>query len=248
MTVRFRTTGAWGAGIGADLSPAQVDENFYTLALQIAAFTAPTGVGVASITVTGNQMTIHLTNATTQGPFTLPTAAFHDTGEWVGGHTYLEMDLFLVPDDGLYLVVLPYESPTEFDAAVTDTDGNPLLQLIIGIPPMGDPSVLQVVELTGDSYTLLPADQGQYKRVSEVVTTTDPAHYEVHVPIDTDFPPGFWQSFRQVGDRQIEFIADDTSVILLSSESLLSRKAGSLVTITHAAENTWDIAGDVEAL
>lgn len=75
MTIRYRTTGAWGAGLGSDLSGAQVDENFYTLkqAVDAVAADAVTGVGISSITLVGTALTFYLTDASIQGPFAIAT-------------------------------------------------------------------------------------------------------------------------------------------------------------------------------
>lgn len=75
MTLRYRTTGDWGTGIGANLTAAQVDENFYTLKQQIDTVEASgvEGVGITSITVVGTQMTVYLSDGSTQGPFTIQT-------------------------------------------------------------------------------------------------------------------------------------------------------------------------------
>jgi hypothetical protein len=74
MTLRYRTTGAWGTGLGVNLTAAQVDENFHTLDQAIDAVPAgEAGVGISNITVVGTSITFHLTDATTLGPFTIPT-------------------------------------------------------------------------------------------------------------------------------------------------------------------------------
>jgi hypothetical protein len=77
VSLTFRTAGAWGAGIGANLTPAQVDENFYELQEWIAAFEAADAdpVGIANITQSGSTLTVHLTDSTALGPFQLPAAA-----------------------------------------------------------------------------------------------------------------------------------------------------------------------------
>jgi len=75
MTLRYRTTGTWGSGIGTNLTAAQVDENFYTLKDEIdAAVTSGIeGVGVTNATLVGTQLTFYLSDATTLGPYTLQT-------------------------------------------------------------------------------------------------------------------------------------------------------------------------------
>ena len=75
MGYTYRTAGPWGPGLGTDLTPAQVDENFWQAVQDIAA-KAPAGVGISNMIVSGNQLTVVLTDHTVLGPYTLPTAAF----------------------------------------------------------------------------------------------------------------------------------------------------------------------------
>lgn len=74
MTIRYRTTGAWGSGLGINLTPAQVDENFYTLVQDIAGLTTGAdGVSVVNVTLVGSQLTFYLSDSTTLGPYTITT-------------------------------------------------------------------------------------------------------------------------------------------------------------------------------
>src|SRR6516165_8684622 len=93
MGYTYRTAGPWGPGLGTDLTPAQVDENFWQAVQDIAA-KAPAGVGISNMIVSGNQLTVVLTDHTVLGPYTLPTAAFSFQGEWQPDHAYLANDIF----------------------------------------------------------------------------------------------------------------------------------------------------------
>lgn len=91
MPVIYRTAGAWGAGKGSNLTPAEVDGNFYQLAQDILAAIAgmETPNGIADITVSGSQMTITLDDATVLGPFTIPRIPFRPAiVSTVAGSTY----------------------------------------------------------------------------------------------------------------------------------------------------------------
>lgn len=81
MPLIYRTAGAWGAGKGSNLTPAEADANFYQLVQDIAAAAAAAGspVGIANIIVSGSQMTVVLDDATELGPFTIPRAPFRPT-------------------------------------------------------------------------------------------------------------------------------------------------------------------------
>ncbi|KEC73137.1 hypothetical protein RLPCCGM1_c1253 [Rhizobium leguminosarum bv. phaseoli CCGM1] len=72
--ITFRTAGAWGAGKGSNLTPAEVDANFYDLDGRVAELedNPPGPNQIADITQVGDQITIVMEDASTFGPFTLP--------------------------------------------------------------------------------------------------------------------------------------------------------------------------------
>jgi len=74
MPIIYRTTGAWGPGKGSNLTPSEVDENFYDHELRIADIEAspPEPNQIANIIQTGDTITIVMEDASTFGPFTLP--------------------------------------------------------------------------------------------------------------------------------------------------------------------------------
>jgi len=91
MTITYRTAGPWGAGKGANLTPAEVDANFHDLkqAIDTLATNPATPVQIANITVSGSQMTVVMSDGSTFGPFTLPRAiSTPPTVETISGATY----------------------------------------------------------------------------------------------------------------------------------------------------------------
>lgn len=124
MTIIYRTAGAWGAGKGANLSPAEVDRNFWDLAERLLAVERdPTGaVSIDHLSQNGNQLTVHLTNGTTQGPFTLPVAQWRWKGEWQPATIYFALDI--VGNGGsIYLVQHNHTSDVVFAADAEDITG-----------------------------------------------------------------------------------------------------------------------------
>ncbi len=115
--LNFRTAGDWGGGKGGNLTPAEVDQNFYDIDERVVDLETnpPVAVSIASINVSGSSMTIFLDDSTELGPFTLPTASFNWRGAWVEGISYLEMDVFYAVGEGVYLVTADYESASNFD-------------------------------------------------------------------------------------------------------------------------------------
>jgi hypothetical protein len=98
VDLTFRTLGAWGAGKGANLDAGEVDSNFWSLAEAIVDLQSNPAlpVGIASISVSGTQMTITLTNGEVAGPFTLPVLTFRWRGEYEAGISYAALDVFTV--------------------------------------------------------------------------------------------------------------------------------------------------------
>lgn len=133
MDLTFRLPGPWGAGKGANLQPTEVDNNFWALAEAIVDLQSNPAqpVGIASISVSGTQMTITLTDGSTMGPFTLPVLTFRWRGEWVPLATYAELDVFTVFDTGIFMAVLDHTSGATFDPDIA-VGGEPALQQLFG--------------------------------------------------------------------------------------------------------------------
>jgi hypothetical protein len=144
MDITFRTLGAWGAGKGTNLEASEVDNNFWSLAEAIIALqnNPPLPNGIASITVSGTQMTITLTDGTVMGPFTLPVLTFRWRGEYSAGTAYAALDVFTVSTGnpfidpatvryGIFLVQIAGAYGT-FDPDLTDTGGSPVFLQLFG--------------------------------------------------------------------------------------------------------------------
>jgi len=121
MDLTFRLPGPWGAGKGSNLQPTEVDNNFWSIAEAILDLQSNPAlpVGIESITVSGTQMTITLTDGTVMGPFTLPVLTFRWRGEWVPFAVYAELDVFTVLNVGIFMALLDHSSGAEFDPDIT---------------------------------------------------------------------------------------------------------------------------------
>lgn len=141
MSLKFRTRddARWGAGKGANLNPVEVDENFWDLLqrLQTVEENPAQPLQIGNITVSGNRMTITLSDgATSFGPFTLPQAVFRFTGAYQGAREYAAFDVFTA-NDGLYLVLVEHTSDAAFDPDAQIT-GQALYQFILPFPNLYD--------------------------------------------------------------------------------------------------------------
>ena len=76
MPLIYRNAGAWGAGKSARLSSLEADGNVFDLDGRIRNIedNPPAAIGIDHFAVSGNALTIYLSNGSTHGPFTLPSA------------------------------------------------------------------------------------------------------------------------------------------------------------------------------
>ncbi len=129
VTYRTDDPARWGTGKGANLTASEIDGNFWQLAQRLVAVeTNPAAPNqISAITVVGSQMSVHMEDGTTYGPFTLPTAMIHYRGDWAPGVSYEELDIVAAPG-GIYLAARAHVSGGTFDAQAVDTGGSPLYQ------------------------------------------------------------------------------------------------------------------------
>lgn len=239
MTTIYRTAGAWGAGAGADLTPAQVDTNFYDKETRITALEgAGVGVGISSIDVSGNQMTITLTDSSVQGPFTLPSVAWRPVGEWQPTTLYAALDVVTVLGSG-YLVNIAHTSDSTFDPNATDGFANPLYSALwVTAAPQGQ-------EISDATFAPAVTDAGIYTRLTNAGGCT--------VTIDSaiEFLPWTELHFRDesssgnvsfVGGGSVTFNvpAGFTAVTAGTGATATAKKVGST--------DVWDLMGRLAAV
>jgi hypothetical protein len=131
MAIAYRTTGPWGSGQAGNLTPPQVDENFFTLDQRVAAVenNPPTAISIESFVVEGTLLTIVLTNGAEHGPFVLPVAQWRWTGMWQPITQYFVGDI--VEDDGsLYFIRVQHISGAAFDPDLFGPEGQVYVLMI----------------------------------------------------------------------------------------------------------------------
>lgn len=138
MGLVFRTTsiGQWGGGKLSNLTPVEVDQNFwYLLSLYNAIndHLASVAVGIASIDPVGvDQFLITMTDSTTFGPFTIPTSQWSDRGDWTPLTSYAVNDV-INNGGSVYLVLYPHTSAALFDPGAV-TAGHDDYKVLITLP------------------------------------------------------------------------------------------------------------------
>lgn len=122
LSLLYRTAGAWGAGKGANLTAAEVDNNFWDLeqAVENIAANPPTVDNIDEITISGQDLTFHFDSARTIGPITVPLGRIVWRGDWAASTAFLPAELFEAVDPttlvkGLYFVNRAFTSGLAFD-------------------------------------------------------------------------------------------------------------------------------------
>lgn len=132
MTV-YRTDGAWGAGKGSNLAPAEVDGNFYDIETRVSFIedNPVEPITPIAINIEGGQFTMGLSDGSTLGPITITYPMPLWRGTWAPSIEYNEMDFFTAPDGGLGAVMIGHTSAATFDWGAL-SGGAPVYQQLVG--------------------------------------------------------------------------------------------------------------------
>lgn len=135
LTYRTEDQTRWGDGLGSDLPAVLIDLNFWRLFSSVAALEdhQDSFAGIDFLVLTGDQLTVHLTDHRVLGPLTVPTAQWHPKGEWQTTILYAPFDV-LSNNGRLYLVNVLHTSAATFSAFATDDLGHDLYTLILEQP------------------------------------------------------------------------------------------------------------------
>ena len=162
MTQTYRTDdfARWGAGQGFNLSPQQVDINFWDLIQRMIAQEArpDPSAGIAYFEIVGVMMFVHMTDGSVLGPYELPIATFRDRGPWTPSTVYSKMDTFNI-NGGLYVVIFDHTSGTTFNPGANDGAGHDYYQLMMQTPgsslPAGGAVGMSLLKATTTDYSVL---------------------------------------------------------------------------------------------
>ncbi len=243
MAIVYRTAGPWGGGSGADLAASVIDTNFWTLVQDIAAINAELSSGavvsISTITVSGNQMTVVLTNSATLGPYTLPTAAWNPRGAWQPLTAYAVQDVVVGTDGNLYLVIFNHVSQATFSANANDGMGHNYYKLLL---PGVEATVPQVINISADVLEPSLIEVNTYFRLHAAHTIVIiPDNALVAFPINTEL------HFRQgpsAGPVIFE-IASGSPVALNFPAGFVNNldRVGATCTFKKVATDEWDAFG-----
>jgi hypothetical protein len=156
MPLIYRNNGAWGSGKGARLTSVEADENVYNLdgRLQELELNPPLGIGIDHFSVSGNALTVHLSDGSAHGPFTLPSAQWRWAGEWQPLSQYYALDLIGFAGS-IYLVRHPHASAAVFAPDAEDVEGFRYVSLIAPADQPYDVGMYHPATIPGDGSVLL---------------------------------------------------------------------------------------------
>lgn len=141
--ILYRTSGPWGAGVGANLTPAQVDGNFYDVSarVQFLELHPVQPVLITSFSAAGDKLYIHMSDGTVNGPITMPVARWFFRGPWTTNTGYLNNDVVVGPDNAVYFVAFNHTSSVStFDPYANDGAGHNYYSLLLTVPAATLPS------------------------------------------------------------------------------------------------------------
>jgi hypothetical protein len=154
----FRTNdlGRWGTGLGRNLTPTEVDLNWWDITQRVTALEALPDAPpmIESFSSEGASFYVHFDNDVTMGPYDLPTAMFRVREDgWLPNTFYQYLDVF--PVNGvLYAVLLDHTSAADtFDPGDNDGSGNNFYYALLTTPGNSFPTGGAVGQVTTKSTT-----------------------------------------------------------------------------------------------
>ena len=230
-----------GKPAAAKLTSLEADYNNFKIKTDVDdlfAQMAAVGPGIASITQPSpTTLLVTLTDATTFGPFTMPTSAMHGRGAWTPNTGYAVNDIVF---NGYVIYVVPFAhtSAATFDPGANDGSGNDFYEIIFDYS-IGAAALRQATTKTESSslHNVTSDDVGAFWLCTNVagcsVTIRPDSVYDA--PIDSEI------TFRQGAAGPITIAATSPATYntgVVSFEAF-TQDIGDVVTIKKVAANTW---------
>lgn len=243
--VTYRTTDGtrWGAGKGSPINATERDIGLWSLQERIRELeeNPPEPISISNITVSGSQMTVHLSNGGTLGPFTLPVAVMQAAGNYTPGREYLQLDLVRVGGFGLYLVLQDHTAEAEFDPDL-EISGEPVYFLIM------ETGIIFGDDIEGDRELTID-DAFRYFDVFGNSDTPTDGTVQINVPEESSDNP--WQAGTSIQfEAQPGFIVEitwpsDVTVNVPGGTLPRSRADYSVIALLYKGDDVWTLGGDL---
>lgn len=242
ITYRTDELSLWGLGKGSDLTPTEVDMNFWNLQSAIAAIQDHLTSAVVSLHYISqpapDQILFHFTNGATEGPFTIPTSQWDFRGAWLATTTYAPNDVITF-NASAYLVLYPHVSGGSFDPNANDGLGHNYYGLLFTVPgsviPLGGAEGYVLTKASATDLAMIWAPPLLAKLFDVAFTST----IDDFSSMRFDTGSGKWINERYIAEQQL---LQCTSQTVTSSGGTLTidRDLGEICTLTMT-ENISDI-------
>ena len=232
MVLTFRDTK------GSPLTSDEGDANIRTLRdmVQDLIDNPPTAVSVSNITVSGNQMTVWLSDGSSMGPFALPVAVFSWRGEWLPSTGYFELDI-VTNDDSIYMVMYNHTSGLEFDPDALSESDDAVYHLMWSSLSS---SFSTVVTVGTDTRQPVASEAGSYFRCIHI----DGCEVTIPTNATAAFQTSDELHFYQGSDNPVFFTAAvGVTISPYEGHDLFTAGRGRVVTLKYVGSNVWDIFG-----
>lgn len=201
LTYRTDDLARWGLGYGGDLPPAVIDLDFWNLFSAVVALenNQSTTVSISFMNLVGDQLYIHLTDHSVQGPFTVPHTIWNPRGRFLAGQTYQPLDVIDDGNGALYVTNVTHTSIAPFNPNRTDGQGHDLYTLILEQPqnslPAGGTIGQRLARSSGSPYvTAWVSDRIRLNLLVEGVPDANELVLQHLVDIDMTIPAGLENS------------------------------------------------------
>jgi hypothetical protein len=229
---------------GSNLTADEVDENFRDLDGRVTAVESspPAPNNIDEITVSGSQMTVIMEDASTHGPFTLPTARWRWREEFADATVYAVEDFFSDPDTGsIYRVLIGHTSATPFDPDLL-SGGDPVYELILDASNLGG-GLGNFVTKTA-SFTPAADEANKFFIIDTFndITVTIPEDATTNFAVGTMF--GFIRKFVY-GVTTFDHETGSGGLEYADGQTFKSYRDGSVVYAMKIDDDLWRLWGDL---
>lgn len=120
---------------GSQLTSDEFDDNMrhFDERLDVIEGDPPEARSIDSFSIAGDQLTVHMSDSTDEGPLTVPAVTYNPRGEWAASTAYVKYDTFYV-NGSSYQVLYPHTSALTFDPNANDGLGHDYYQLWLESP------------------------------------------------------------------------------------------------------------------